>query len=371
MRCHTTQTFRQPASLEGILAHIDNSTTTVYAAEAQYQSQQTPVNIPRESQPSSTLPKPKGTPTTKRAGVKAAHGMPNSHKSRKAARDERRLVSNLTPAQLQRKRANDRRLQREYRARIQNTISSLEKEVQHLRGSQDNESTRELHQRNKALEKEVQVEKQLRTDDGETIHQLRQRIQALEKEMQDEKQLRINDSEAIRELHHGNQVLEKELEYQKQLRINDSKTIHQLRHRYQLGGTSVFYDIFHGLAADGFSVATRVPRGKGTSTPLLIPVEAKRSGVVAYLVVAVADLEASRKLGTRFTKARAHKAKKASLPPLQLHPEALHAAQNVGGSSSSWLWCQGRGNATAFRTSALTGWKGRPRVKFKGELGRV
>lgn len=90
MRCHTTQTFRQPASLEGILAHIDNSTTTVYAAEAQYQSQQTPVNIPRESQPSSTLPKPKGTPTTKRAGVKAAHGMPNSHKSRKAARDERK-----------------------------------------------------------------------------------------------------------------------------------------------------------------------------------------------------------------------------------------------------------------------------------------
>lgn len=143
-------------------------------------------------------------------------------------------MSNLTPAQLQRKRANDRRLQREYRARIQNTISSLEKEVQHLRGSQDNESTRELHQRNKALEKEVQVEKQLRTDDGETIHQLRQRIQALEKEMQDEKQLRINDRKAIRELHHGNQVLEKELEYQKQLRINDSKAIHQLRHRYQL-----------------------------------------------------------------------------------------------------------------------------------------
>lgn len=145
-------------------------------------------------------------------------------------------MSNLTPAQLQRKRANDRRLQRDYRARTRATISSLEEEVQHLRGSQakDNESTRELHQRNKALEKEVQVEKQLRTDDGETIHQLRQRIQALEKEMQDEKQLRINDSEAIRELHHGNQVLEKELEYQKQLRINDSKTIHQLRHRYQL-----------------------------------------------------------------------------------------------------------------------------------------
>lgn len=54
-----------------------------------------------------------------------------------------------------------------------------------------------------------------------------------------------------------------------------------------------------------------------TIKPLLTPVEAKRSGVVAYLVVAVVDLEARRKLRTRFTKARAHKAKKASLSPLR------------------------------------------------------
>ncbi|PWI64335.1 hypothetical protein PCL_11250 [Purpureocillium lilacinum] len=369
MRRHSTQTLRQPASLEGILAPINDSTTTVYAAEAQYQSQQTPVNIPCKSQPSSTVPKPKGTPTTKRSGVEAANGTPNSHKSRTAARDERRLVSNLTSAQLQRKRANDRRLQREYRARIRYTISSLEEELQQLRGSQakDNESSRELHQRIIALEKEVQHERRLRTNDGKTIRQLRQRIQALEKELRGEKQLRVNDSDAIRELHHGNQVLEEELKYQKQLRINDSETIRQPRYEYQL------YEPDVGSLVWRLDTLYSSPSVKS----LFIPVEAKRSGVVAYLVVAVVDLEASRKLPTGFTKARARKAKKACsghysdtlrlfMPPTSAAPVAGCGVRVEGMTRATLLGLAV--TMAASRTSALTGWKGRPRVKLRANL---
>ncbi|KAI5859764.1 hypothetical protein GGS23DRAFT_614800 [Durotheca rogersii] len=67
-----------------------------------------------------------------------------------------RSVSTLTPAQLARKRANDREAQRAIRARTKEHIESLEREIEKLRGQQNRDHTiQTLIQRNKALEDEL------------------------------------------------------------------------------------------------------------------------------------------------------------------------------------------------------------------------
>ncbi|KAK8139077.1 hypothetical protein PG984_002457 [Apiospora sp. TS-2023a] len=67
-----------------------------------------------------------------------------------------RSVSTLTPAQLARKRANDREAQRAIRARTKEHIENLEREIEELRSSHSRDETvRNLLRRNKALEDEL------------------------------------------------------------------------------------------------------------------------------------------------------------------------------------------------------------------------
>ena len=67
-----------------------------------------------------------------------------------------RSVSTLTPAQLARKRANDREAQRAIRARTREHIDRLEQELDELRTQQGRDQTvQELLRRNRALEDEV------------------------------------------------------------------------------------------------------------------------------------------------------------------------------------------------------------------------
>lgn len=65
-------------------------------------------------------------------------------------------MSTLTPAQLARKRANDREAQRAIRARTKEHIETLEKEIEELRSQHDRDATiQNLLRRNKALEDEI------------------------------------------------------------------------------------------------------------------------------------------------------------------------------------------------------------------------
>ncbi|KAI9896013.1 hypothetical protein N3K66_009082 [Trichothecium roseum] len=67
-----------------------------------------------------------------------------------------RSVSTLTPAQLARKRANDREAQRAIRSRTKEHIERLESELDELRSQKDgNETVRELLRKNKLLEEEL------------------------------------------------------------------------------------------------------------------------------------------------------------------------------------------------------------------------
>ncbi|KAI3572655.1 hypothetical protein IWW34DRAFT_636844, partial [Fusarium oxysporum f. sp. albedinis] len=67
-----------------------------------------------------------------------------------------RSTSTLTPAQLARKRANDRVAQRAIRARTKEHIERLEHELAELKSKQDyNQTIQELLCRNKAIEKEL------------------------------------------------------------------------------------------------------------------------------------------------------------------------------------------------------------------------
>jgi hypothetical protein len=67
-----------------------------------------------------------------------------------------RSVSTLTPAQLARKRANDREAQRAIRARTKEHIENLEREIDELRSQKSRDQTvQELLGRNRALENEV------------------------------------------------------------------------------------------------------------------------------------------------------------------------------------------------------------------------
>ncbi|KAI2463324.1 hypothetical protein F4781DRAFT_127302 [Annulohypoxylon bovei var. microspora] len=79
---------------------------------------------------------------------------PESTKSGK--RKGTRSVSSLTPAQLARKRANDREAQRAIRARTKEHIESLEREIDDLRNHQNRDQTiQNLLRKNEALEEEV------------------------------------------------------------------------------------------------------------------------------------------------------------------------------------------------------------------------
>ncbi|KAI1102081.1 hypothetical protein F4804DRAFT_353987 [Jackrogersella minutella] len=87
---------------------------------------------------------------------------PESTKSGK--RKGTRSVSSLTPAQLARKRANDREAQRAIRARTKEHIENLEREIEDLRSQQNRDHTiQSLLQKNEALEEEV---RQLRGNMG-------------------------------------------------------------------------------------------------------------------------------------------------------------------------------------------------------------
>ncbi|KAL9567475.1 hypothetical protein ACKAV7_008425 [Fusarium commune] len=67
-----------------------------------------------------------------------------------------RSASILTPAQLARKRANDREAQRAIRARTKEHIERLERELAELKSKQSRDQTvQELLRRNKAIEKEL------------------------------------------------------------------------------------------------------------------------------------------------------------------------------------------------------------------------
>lgn len=67
-----------------------------------------------------------------------------------------RSVSTLTPAQLARKRANDREAQRAIRARTKEHIENLQREIDELRSQKSRDQTvQELLGRNRALEDEV------------------------------------------------------------------------------------------------------------------------------------------------------------------------------------------------------------------------
>ncbi|UNI18058.1 hypothetical protein JDV02_004354 [Purpureocillium takamizusanense] len=79
-----------------------------------------------------------------------------------AKRKRNRAVSTLTPAQLERKRANDRETQRAIRARTRDYITYLEQEVEKLKIQEACSKTRDdaatvqqLVQKNKALQEEI------------------------------------------------------------------------------------------------------------------------------------------------------------------------------------------------------------------------
>lgn len=67
-----------------------------------------------------------------------------------------RSVSTLTPAQLARKRANDREAQRAIRARTKEHIENLERELEDLRSASSRDDTvQDLLRKNRALEEEL------------------------------------------------------------------------------------------------------------------------------------------------------------------------------------------------------------------------
>ena len=65
-------------------------------------------------------------------------------------------MANLTPAQLARKRVNDRAAQRAIRQRTKERIERLEREVADLKKLHDPEAMQALEERNKHLEGQVE-----------------------------------------------------------------------------------------------------------------------------------------------------------------------------------------------------------------------
>ncbi|PNP42325.1 hypothetical protein TGAMA5MH_06007 [Trichoderma gamsii] len=83
---------------------------------------------------------------------RSSSGEPSKPSKRKGTRS----VSTLTPAQLARKRANDREAQRAIRARTKEHIERLERELAELKGVQSRDrKVQELLRRNKILEEEI------------------------------------------------------------------------------------------------------------------------------------------------------------------------------------------------------------------------
>lgn len=83
---------------------------------------------------------------------RSSSGEPAKPSKRKGTRS----VSTLTPAQLARKRANDREAQRAIRARTKEHIERLERELAELKGVQSRDrKVQELLRRNKILEEEI------------------------------------------------------------------------------------------------------------------------------------------------------------------------------------------------------------------------
>ncbi|UNI16682.1 hypothetical protein JDV02_003096 [Purpureocillium takamizusanense] len=141
------------------MSPVHSTELEAHPAEAQYQSQKMFLNVPCQSRPPSAAPKTGNkTPRMVRPGIKAARDMPNSQGSRTATKKKQcRPVSTLTPEQLQRKRANDRKLQRGYLLKTKQTIRSLEKEVEDLERLRvdDSKTIQELCQRNQDLHIEL------------------------------------------------------------------------------------------------------------------------------------------------------------------------------------------------------------------------
>ncbi|KAH8200823.1 hypothetical protein TruAng_004982 [Truncatella angustata] len=81
---------------------------------------------------------------------------PTSDNSKSSKRKGTRSVSTLTPAQLARKRANDREAQRAIRARTKEHIENLERELEDLRSASSRDDTvQDLLRKNRALEDEL------------------------------------------------------------------------------------------------------------------------------------------------------------------------------------------------------------------------
>ncbi|KAK6074308.1 bZIP transcription factor [Seiridium cupressi] len=79
-----------------------------------------------------------------------------SDNSKSSKRKGTRSVSTLTPAQLARKRANDREAQRAIRARTKEHIENLERELEELRSASSRDDTvQDLLRKNRALEEEL------------------------------------------------------------------------------------------------------------------------------------------------------------------------------------------------------------------------
>ncbi|KAI9900124.1 hypothetical protein N3K66_004386 [Trichothecium roseum] len=110
------------------------------------------------STPDSSHRRPTSAPISEQAPVSSVNMVRSSstETNKVSKRKGTRSVSTLTPAQLARKRANDREAQRAIRARTKEHIERLEAELDELRRQQDRDETvRELLRRNKLLEKEL------------------------------------------------------------------------------------------------------------------------------------------------------------------------------------------------------------------------
>ncbi|KAI9701367.1 MAG: hypothetical protein M1820_006458 [Bogoriella megaspora] len=76
-------------------------------------------------------------------------------KKRKSASGSGRAVSNLTPDQLARKRANDREAQRAIRERTKNQIEGLERQITELQNQDSHRELRNVVQQKEAIEAEL------------------------------------------------------------------------------------------------------------------------------------------------------------------------------------------------------------------------
>lgn len=152
-KCPAMTPVQQPLAL---LVHTSSSTSTILqtgmADATSYNS--------RSSSPLSPdkMTKSDSSKSTKRKGKHGLvdHNSPLAYHPPNTTSSGTRSVSTLTPAQLARKRANDREAQRAIRARTKEHIENLEREIEELRSSHSRDETvRNLLRRNKALEDEL------------------------------------------------------------------------------------------------------------------------------------------------------------------------------------------------------------------------